>query len=70
MIKKLALVSAVAAALLATAPAAEAAQATRAPAPSGGAPLVPFLNGVLGALEVGHPATSLQSILPAGTVGR
>ncbi|MFG2603422.1 hypothetical protein ACGFT2_07725 [Streptomyces sp. NPDC048514] len=67
MIKKLACVTVLAASLLATAPAAEAAQA---PAPSTGAPGASLLNGLLGTLEIGHPATSLQTLLPTGLVGK
>jgi hypothetical protein len=67
MIKKLACVSVLATALLAAAPAAEAAPA---PGPSAGVPGGPLLNGLLGSLEVGHPATSPQSLLPEGVLGR
>ncbi|MEU1039480.1 hypothetical protein ACFYP4_16260 [Streptomyces sp. NPDC005551] len=73
MIKKLACVSVLATALLASAPVAQAAPAASAPVPvpgpASGAPLVPFLSGVLGSLEVGHPATSAQSLLPTGILG-
>ncbi|MES4892370.1 hypothetical protein [Streptomyces sp. NPDC096012] len=68
MIKKLACVTVVAAALLAAAPAAEA--AAQHPVPSSGAPGASLLNGLLGSLEVGHPATSLQTLLPTGLAGR
>ncbi|MFE0811824.1 hypothetical protein ACFW4M_33400 [Streptomyces sp. NPDC058794] len=67
MIKKLACASVMAIALLAAAPAAEAAPD---PAPSSGIPGGPLLNGLLGSLEIGHPATSPQSLLPEGLVGR
>ncbi|MEU7427501.1 hypothetical protein [Streptomyces sp. NPDC040750] len=66
MIKKLAFATVLAAALLAAAPAAEAAQS---PGPSAGVPGAPLLEGLLGSLEVGHPATSLQSIVPGGVLG-
>ncbi|MDL5205882.1 hypothetical protein [Streptomyces sp. ALI-76-A] len=65
MIKKLACVSVLAVALLS----APAAQAAPAPGPSAGAPGAPFLGGLLGSLEVGHPATSLRSLLPSGVLG-
>jgi hypothetical protein len=68
MIKKFACVSAMAVALLASAPA--AAQAAAPPAPSSGAPGVPLLEGLLGSLEVGHPVTSPSTLLPAGITGR
>ncbi|MFF9049439.1 hypothetical protein [Streptomyces parvulus] len=67
MIKKLACVSVLAAALLVSAPVAHSAPA---PGPSGGVPGAPLLNGLLGSLEVGHPATSPQSLLPQGVLGR
>ncbi|MEV5342598.1 hypothetical protein AB0K93_29555 [Streptomyces sp. NPDC052676] len=67
MIKKIACVSAMAVALLASAP---AAQAATPPAPSSGAPGVPLLDGLLGSLEVGHPVTSPRTLLPAGITGR
>ncbi|MFI5972570.1 hypothetical protein [Streptomyces sp. NPDC051452] len=73
MIKKLAFAIVLAAALLAAAPAAEAAQgpgpSTGVPGPSAGVPGAPLLEGLLGSLEVGHPATSLQSIVPGGVLG-
>ncbi|MFF8931360.1 hypothetical protein ACF1AO_29305 [Streptomyces longwoodensis] len=69
MIKKIACLSAVAAALLA-APAAQAAPLPHPSAGAPGAPGAPFLNNLLGALEIGHPATSPQSLLPAGLLGR
>ncbi|MBU6533505.1 hypothetical protein ACFUIW_19975 [Streptomyces sp. NPDC057245] len=69
MIKKLACVSVLAAALLVSAPLAEAAPVP-VPEPSAGVPGGPLLNGLLGSLEVGHPATSPQSLLPAGILGR
>ncbi|MFD8433244.1 MULTISPECIES: hypothetical protein [Streptomyces] len=67
MIKKLACVSVMATALLVSAPAAEAAPV---PNPSAGVPGGRLLDGLLGSLEVGHPATSPQSLLPQGLVGR
>ncbi|AQS71415.1 hypothetical protein [Streptomyces pactum] len=67
MIKKLACASVMATALLAAAPAAEAAPA---PGPSAGVPGGPLLNGLLATLEGGHPATSPPSLLPAGILGR
>ncbi|MFF8865244.1 MULTISPECIES: hypothetical protein [unclassified Streptomyces] len=66
MIKKIACASAVAAALLAAAPAAEAAPK---PAPASGVPAASLLNGLLGSLEVGHPVTSLKTIVPTGVRG-
>ncbi|MEU1006868.1 hypothetical protein [Streptomyces sp. NPDC005890] len=66
MIKKLACVTVLAAALLAAAPAAEAAQL---PAPHTAVPGGALLNGILGSLEVGHPATSLRTLLPTGLQG-
>jgi hypothetical protein len=66
MIKKFACVSAMAVALLASAPTAQAAS----PTPSSGAPGVPLLDGLLGSLEVGHPVTSPRTLLPAGITGR
>ncbi|MGQ5593375.1 hypothetical protein ACUJ8N_09190 [Streptomyces sp. ESR1.13] len=67
MIKKLACVSVMATAVLVAAPLAEAAPE---PGPSTGVPGGPLLNGLLGSLEVGHPATSPQSLLPAGLLAR
>ncbi|GHC06611.1 MULTISPECIES: hypothetical protein [Streptomyces rochei group] len=67
MIKKLACASVLATALLAAAPAAEAAPE---PGPSTGVPGAPLLDGLLGTLEIGHPATSPQSLLPEGLLGR
>ncbi|MFJ8150560.1 hypothetical protein ACIQ8D_26605 [Streptomyces sp. NPDC096094] len=67
MIKKLACASVMATALLASAPAAEAAPA---PGPSAGVPGGPLLDSLLGTLEIGHPATSPQSLLPEGILGR
>ncbi|MFG3661103.1 hypothetical protein [Streptomyces sp. NPDC047706] len=67
MIKKLVCVSAMATALLAAAP---AAQAAPAPDSSRGVPGSRLLDGLLGSLEVGHPVTSLSTILPSGLVGR
>ncbi|MFC8872900.1 hypothetical protein ACFUAC_35525 [Streptomyces sp. NPDC057148] len=67
MIKKLACASVMATALLAAAPAAEAAHE---PVPSSGVPGGPLLNSLLGSLEIGHPATSPQSLLPERLVGR
>ncbi|MBX4174847.1 MULTISPECIES: hypothetical protein [Streptomyces rochei group] len=67
MIKKLACASVMATALLAAAPAAEAAPE---PGPSTGVPGGPLLDGLLGTLEIGHPATSPQSLLPEGLLGR
>ncbi|MEU2059124.1 hypothetical protein [Streptomyces sp. NPDC013455] len=66
MIKKLACVSVLAAALLAAAPAAEAAQR---PAPPAGVPGGDLLKGLLGSLEIGHPVTSLRTLLPTGVRG-
>lgn len=66
MIKKLVCVSVLAAALLVSA---HAAGAAPAPGPSAGVPGAPFLSGLLGSLEVGHPATSPQSLLPEGVLG-
>ncbi|MFG3012412.1 hypothetical protein ACGFZB_18500 [Streptomyces cinerochromogenes] len=52
---------------LRTAPAAEAAQRPAPPtAVPGGAPL----NGLLGSLEVGHPVTSLHTLLPTRLQGQ
>ncbi|MEU6592604.1 hypothetical protein ABZ923_25815 [Streptomyces sp. NPDC046881] len=62
MIKKLACVTVLATALLAAAPTAEAAPR---PAPPTAVPGAALLNGVLGSLEVGHPVTSLRTLLPA-----
>lgn len=67
MIKKLACVCVMATSLLLSAPLAEAAPV---PEPSAGVPGGPLLNGLLGSLEVGHPATSPQSLLPKGILGR
>ncbi|MEW2267758.1 hypothetical protein ACGF5T_35795 [Streptomyces sp. NPDC047853] len=67
MIKKLACLSVMATALLASAPPAVAAPT---PGPSSGIPGGPLLDGLLGTLEVGNPATSPQSVLPAGLLGR
>ncbi|MFJ8806537.1 hypothetical protein [Streptomyces sp. NPDC102490] len=66
MIKKLACVSVMATALLVSAPLAEAAPV---PDPSAGVPGGALLDGLLGSLEVGHPATSPQSLLPQGILG-
>ncbi|MGP2438706.1 hypothetical protein [Streptomyces sp. JW3] len=68
MTKKLVCVSVLAAAFLTAAP---LAQAAPAPGPDalGGVPSAPLLKGLLGALEIGHPATSPQSLLPAGVLG-
>ncbi|KOV95540.1 hypothetical protein [Streptomyces sp. NRRL B-3648] len=63
MIKKLACVTALAAAFLAAAPTAEAAQR---PAPPTAVPGAALLDGILGSLEVGHPVTSLRTLLPRG----
>ncbi|GAA4804050.1 hypothetical protein [Streptomyces ziwulingensis] len=67
MIKKLATATATASALavafLTVTPAAHAAPL---PEPSAGIPGGRFLEGLLGALEIGHPASSAQSLLPAG----
>jgi hypothetical protein len=67
MIKKIACLSVVATALLAAAP---AAQAAPLPRPSAGAPGASFLNDLLGALEIGHPAGSPQTLLPTGLLGK
>ncbi|MFF8093134.1 hypothetical protein [Streptomyces sp. NPDC016675] len=67
MIKKLACVSVMATALLASAPAAVAAPTS---GPSSDIPGGPLLDGLLGTLEVGNPATSPQSLLPEGLLGR
>ncbi|AIV38261.1 hypothetical protein D1J63_34725 [Streptomyces sp. KPB2] len=67
MIKKLACVSVMAGALLVSAPVAEAAPE---PGPSTGVPGGRLLDSLLGSLEVGHPATSPQSLLPQGILGR
>ncbi|MES9519420.1 hypothetical protein [Streptomyces capoamus] len=67
MIKKLACVTVLAAALLAAAPTAEAAQR---PAPPTAVPGTALLNGLLGSLEVGHPVTSLRTLLPTGLQNR
>ncbi|MEU4658359.1 hypothetical protein AB0G32_31255 [Streptomyces sp. NPDC023723] len=66
MTKKLVCVSVLAAAFLTAAP---LAQAAPAPDPLSGVPSAPLLKGLLGALEIGHPATSPQSLLPAGVLG-
>ncbi|MCF2129251.1 hypothetical protein L1I79_22820 [Strepomyces sp. STD 3.1] len=66
MIKKLVCVSVLAATVLVSAPAALAAPA---PDPSTGVPGAPLLSGLLGTLEVGHPAASPKSLLPAGILG-
>ncbi|MFJ4470981.1 hypothetical protein ACIP2X_26355 [Streptomyces sp. NPDC089424] len=66
MIKKLVCVSVMATALVAAAP---AAQAAPAPDPTQEVPATALLSGVLGALEVGHPVTSLNTILPNGLTG-
>ncbi|MEU6452527.1 MULTISPECIES: hypothetical protein [unclassified Streptomyces] len=66
MIKKLVCVSVLAATVLVSAPAAVAAPA---PDPSAGVPGAPLLSGLLGTLEVGHPAASPRSLLPAGILG-
>ncbi|MEG3628065.1 hypothetical protein [Streptomyces poriticola] len=71
MIKKLACVSVLAAAALASAPAAQAAPAAVPdPGPARGVPGAPFLQGLLGSLEVGHPVASPRSLLPTGVLGR
>ncbi|POX64153.1 hypothetical protein C3492_07205 [Streptomyces sp. Ru62] len=67
MIKKLACVTVLTAALLASAATAEA---TPRPAPPTGVPGAALLDGILGSLEIGHPATSLRTILPTGVRGR
>ncbi|MER6427561.1 hypothetical protein ABT272_07410 [Streptomyces sp900105245] len=67
MIKKIACASAVVAALLAAA--APAAEAAPKPVPANGVPAAPLLNGILGSLEVGHPVTSLKTIVPTGVRG-
>ncbi|MFV0137317.1 hypothetical protein ACLGIH_29690 [Streptomyces sp. HMX87] len=66
-IKQLGFVSGVAVALLASAPAAPAAPAHGT---SAGVPGGALLDGLLGSLEIGNPATSLQSLLPTGIAGR
>ncbi|MGW2097289.1 hypothetical protein ACWCPX_06160 [Streptomyces olivaceoviridis] len=66
MVKKLACVTALTAALLASAATAEA--GTR-PAPPTGAPGAALLDGILGSLEIGHPVTSLRTVLPTGVRG-
>ncbi|CAM5472554.1 MULTISPECIES: hypothetical protein [Streptomyces] len=66
MIKKLACVTALTAALLASAATAEA---TTRPAPPTGAPGAALLDGILGSLEIGHPVTSLRTVLPTGVRG-
>ncbi|MFH9398618.1 hypothetical protein ACH4JS_02365 [Streptomyces sp. NPDC017638] len=70
MIKKLACASALAATLLAAAPAAEAADAARLPAPDATVPGSALLRGLLGSLEAGNPVTSLTTLLPEGVRGR
>ncbi len=75
MIKKMLVrascLSALTAALLASAPASHAAAvAAPLPAPSAGAPGAPLVGGLLGSLEVGHPVTSLRTLVPAGVLGR
>lgn len=67
MIRKLSCLSVVVAALLMSAPAAQAANPR--PAPSNGAPGTPLLDGVFGSLEVGSPAGSLNTLLPTGLLG-
>ncbi|GGT08793.1 hypothetical protein [Streptomyces chromofuscus] len=67
MIKKLACAAVMASALLASAPAAHAAPH---PQPSTAVPGGALLNGLLGSLEIGHPVTSLRTILPSGVSGR
>ncbi|MFF5531460.1 hypothetical protein ACFY71_03110 [Streptomyces cinerochromogenes] len=67
MIKKFTCITVLAAALLAAAPAAEAAQR---PAPPTAVPGGALLNGLLGSLEVGHPVTSLRALLPARLQGQ
>ncbi|MEW2284527.1 hypothetical protein [Streptomyces sp. NPDC047841] len=66
MIKELACVTVLTAALLASAATAEA--GTR-PAPPAAVPGASLLDGVLGALEIGHPVTSLKTVLPTGVRG-
>ncbi|MBG0856606.1 hypothetical protein I2W78_33295 [Streptomyces spinoverrucosus] len=63
MIKKLACVSVLATALLASAP---AAQALPLPDPAAPVPGGRLLSGLLGSLEIGHPVTSLNTLLPEG----
>ncbi|MFB9463200.1 hypothetical protein [Streptomyces cinereospinus] len=70
MIKKLACVSVLATALLAAAPAAQAAPAAPAPGSSGTVPGVSLLDGLLGSLEIGHPVTSLKTLLPGDLSAR
>jgi hypothetical protein len=70
MIKKLACASAVAATLLAAAPAAQAADAARRPAPDSAVPGAALLTSLLGSLEMGNPVTSLTTLLPEGVRGR
>ncbi|GGS19661.1 hypothetical protein GCM10010259_37950 [Streptomyces daghestanicus] len=67
MTKKLLCASLLAATALVTA--APAAQAAPAPGPAGPVPVAPLLDGLLGSLEIGNPATSPQSLLPAGLLG-
>lgn len=66
MIKKLACLTALTAALLASAPAAGAANR---PAPPTGVPGASLVNGILGSLEIGHPVTSLKTLLPTDVRG-
>jgi hypothetical protein len=66
MIKKLACLSVLAAALLASAPAAGAAVP---PVPHAAVPGGALLAGLLGSVEAGHPATSLRTLLPEGVQG-
>ncbi|MGW2030155.1 hypothetical protein [Streptomyces sp. NPDC001811] len=66
MIKELACVTVLTTALLAAAATAEA--GTR-PAPHTAVPGAALLDGVLGSLEIGHPATSLRTVLPSGVRG-
>ncbi|MEW2508792.1 hypothetical protein [Streptomyces sp. NPDC046870] len=66
MIKKLACVTVLTAALLASAATAEAGTRSTPPTAVPGAAL---LDGILGSLEIGHPATSLRTVLPPGVRG-
>ncbi|MFG3099148.1 hypothetical protein ACGFZL_01210 [Streptomyces sp. NPDC048182] len=70
MIKQLATVTVLAASVLAAAPVAQAAAPAARPGPSAGVPGAPLLDGLLGILEVGHPAASAQSLVPGGVLGR
>ncbi|MFJ3944019.1 hypothetical protein [Streptomyces griseoaurantiacus] len=77
MIKKIARVSCLpvlTAALLASAPAqaalAHAGTAAPLPAPSAGAPGAPLVGGLLGSLAIGHPVTSLRTLVPTEVLGR